>query len=58
MCCFGVHFSDFNELFKKIKNLCSLLLNKNNLLCEKKEKNNLSRGKIPPPWISNGPFLS
>ena len=32
---------------------------KNNLLCKKREKNNLSRGKIPaPPWISNGPSLN
>ena len=32
---------------------------KNNLLCKNREKNNLSRGKIPaPPWISYGPSLS
>ena len=41
----------------------AVLLKKNNLLCKKREKNNLSQGKIPalspPPWISNGPsFIS
>ena len=39
-----------------------LSFEKNNLLCKKREKNNLSRGKIPaappPPRISNGPSLS
>ena len=44
--------------FKKIKNLLQYTFEKNNLLCKKREKNNLSRGKIPaPPWISNGPSL-
>ena len=61
MCCFRLHFSDFNALFfQKIKNLLQFTFEKNNLLCKKREKNNLSRGKIPapPPWISNGPSLT
>ena len=59
MCCFRLHFSDFNVFFfKKIKNLLQFAFEKNNLLCKNREKNNLSRGKIPaPPWISNGPSL-
>ena len=48
MCCFRLHFSDFNALFfEKIKNLLQFNFEKNNLLCKKREKNNLSRGKIP-----------
>ena len=35
--------------FKKIKNLLQFTFEKNNLLCKKREKNNLSRGKIPAP---------
>ena len=50
MCCFRLHFSDFNVLFfEKIKNLLQFTLKKNNLLCKKREKNNLSQGKIPAP---------
>ena len=46
------HFS------KKQKTCYSLFLKKNNLLCKKTEKNNLSQGKIPAPSpISNGPSL-
>ena len=50
MCCFCLHFSDFIALFfQKIKNLLQFTFEKNNLLCKKREKNNLSRGKIPAP---------
>ena len=38
MCCFRLHFSDFNVLFKKIKNLLQFNFEKNNLLCNKREK--------------------
>ena len=62
MCCFRLHFSDFNvsKNVKKIKkNLLQFTFEKNNLLCKKREKNNLSRGKIPAPLrISNGPSLN
>ena len=62
MCCFRLHFSDFIVLyFQKIKNLLQFTFEKNNL-CKKREKNNLSRGKIPapppPPRISNGSSLT
>ena len=57
MCYFHLHFSNLMcYFFKKIKNLLQYTFEKNNLLCKKREKNNLSRGKIPappPPWISN-----
>ena len=36
------------------KKTCNLLLKKSNLLCTKREKNNLSRGKIPAP--ANGKY--
>ena len=50
MYCFRLHFSDFIVLyFQKIKNLLQFTFEKNNLLCKKREKNNLSRGKIPAP---------
>ena len=57
MCCFSLHFSDLN-VFKK--NLLQFTIEKNNLLCKKGYKNNLSRGKIPnpPSRISNGPSLN
>ena len=43
-------FSDFNVLFfKKIKNLLQFTYEINNLLSKKREKNNLSREKIPAP---------
>ena len=55
MCCFHLHFSDFNVLFfPKNKNLLQFTFEKNNLLCKKREKNNLMREKIlpaPPPDI-------
>ena len=35
--------------FKKIKKLVAVYFEKNNLLCKKREKNNLSGGKIPAP---------
>ena len=60
MCCFCLHFSDFNVLFfqNNKKTCCSLLLKKK-LVVQKEGKNNLSQGKIPaPPWISNGPSLT
>ena len=50
MCCFCLHFPDFNVLFfQKIKNLLQFTFEKNNLLCKKREKNNLLRAKIPAP---------
>ena len=55
MCCFRLHFSDFNVLFfqKKNKNVLQFTFpKKNNLLCRKREKSNLSREKIPDPlWF-------
>ena len=49
MCCFHLHFSDFNVLFfPKNKNLLQFAFEKNNLLCKKREKNNLMREKILP----------
>ena len=59
MCCFCLHFSDFNVLFNK-KNLLQFTFEKKKLVVQKeREKSNLSREKIPvPPWISNGPSLS
>ena len=58
MCCFHLHLPDFNvSFFKKTKNLLQFIFEKNNL-CKKREKNNLSQGKIPAPSpISNGPSL-
>ena len=35
--------------FKKIKKMLQYTFEKNNLFCKKREKNNLSRGKIPAP---------
>ena len=50
MCCFRLHFSDFNVFFpQKIKILLQFTFEKNNLLYKKREKNNLSRGKVPAP---------
>ena len=45
MCCFRLHFSDFNVLFFK-KNLLQVTFEKNNIFCKKREKN-LSQGKVP-----------
>ena len=36
-------------LKKNVKNLLQLTFEKNNLLCKKKRKNNLSQGKMPAP---------
>ena len=62
MCCFRLHFSDFNVLFfQKIKNFSQFTFEKKITCCAKREKNNFSQGKIlapPPPWISNGPSLT
>ena len=61
MCCFRLHYSDFNVLFfQKIKNLLQFTFEKNNLLCKKREKITCHEEKSqppPPPWISNGPSL-
>ena len=41
MCCFRLHFSDFNVLFfqkKKIKTSCSLLFQKKITCCAEREK--------------------
>ena len=39
MCCFHLDFSDFNVLFfQKIEILLQFTLEKNNLLCKKREK--------------------
>ena len=61
MCCFRLHFSDFNVFFlqKKFKYCCSLLL-KNITCCGKREKKITCREEKflpPPPRISNGPSL-
>ena len=60
MCCFHLHFSDFNVLFlqKNKKTCCGLLLEKITC-CAKREKKITCREEIsqPPPWISNGPSL-
>ena len=56
MCCFCLHFSDFNVLcFQKKKNLLQFTFEKMTC-CAKQEKKNPS--PPPPPWISNGPSLS
>ena len=55
--CFDLHC----YFFQKVKGLLQFTFEKNNLLCKKREKNNLSQGKIPappPPRISNGPSLN
>ena len=50
MCCFRLHFSDFNVLFlKKIKNVLQFAFEKNNLLRKKREKNNEEKSQPPPP---------
>ena len=48
MCCFRLHFSDFNVLFfqKNKKIWWKFAFEKNDFLCKKSEKNNLSQGKI------------
>ena len=56
MCCFCLQFSDFIVLF--FKTCCSLLFEKNNLLCKKREKITCRKVKSPPPQISNGPSLN
>ena len=45
MCCFLLHFSDFNVLLKK--NLLQFTIKK--LVVQKREKKYLSQGKIPAP---------
>ena len=58
MCCFRLHFSDFNVLFfQKIKKLVAVYFKKNNVLCKKREKITCHEKKSPPPGISNGPCL-
>ena len=48
MCCFHLDFFILMCYFKKkIKNLLQFTFEKNNLLCKKREKNSLLRGKIP-----------
>ena len=51
MCCFRLHFSDFNVLFSKNKNLLQFTFEKNNLLCKKREKITcpLEKSQPPPP---------
>ena len=50
MCCFRLHFSDFNVLFKKkIKNVLQFAFEKNNLLCKKREKITCHEEKSQPP---------
>ena len=59
VCCFRLHFFDFNVFFpKKKKSCCSLLLKK--ITCCAKIEKKISRRQEksqPPPWISNGPSL-
>ena len=47
MCCFCLHFSAL--MCYSFKNLLQFTFEKNNLMCKKREKNNLSQGKIPAP---------
>ena len=58
MCCFRLHFSDFNVLFfQKNKKLTF----KKITCCAKREKKITCReekSQPPPPWISNGPSLT
>ena len=56
MCCFRLHLSDFNALFKK--NLLQFNFDKITC-CAKGEKKITCREEKsqPPPWISNGPSL-
>ena len=49
MFCFRLHFSDFNMLFKKIKNLLQFTFEKNNLFCKKREKITCREEKSQPP---------
>ena len=50
MCCFRLHFSDFNVLFfEKIKNLLQFTFEKNNLLRKKREKITCREEKSQPP---------
>ena len=50
MCCFRLHFSDFNLLFfQKIENLLQFTLGKNNLFCKKGEKTCRDEKSQPPP---------
>ena len=59
MCCFRLHFSDFNVLFfENKKNLLQFTLKKKTC-CAKREKKITCREEKsqPRPWISNGPSL-
>ena len=49
MCCFRLHFSDFNVLFKK--NLLQVTFQRSNILCKKKEKitRTEEKSQAPPP---------
>ena len=50
MCCFRLHFSDFNVFFsKKIKILLQFTFEKTNLLCKKREKITRREEKSQPP---------
>ena len=52
MCCFRLHFSDFNMLFfEKIKNLLQFIFEKNNLLCKNRKKITCREEKSQPPSI-------
>ena len=58
MCCFHLHFSDFDVLSFQ-KKLLQVTFEKNDLMCKKKRKSNLWRGKIPaPPGYQNSLFLA
>ena len=60
MCCFRLHFSDFNVLFFQKKNVLQFTFEKITC-CAKREKKITCReekSQPPPPWISNGPSLS
>ena len=49
MCCFRLHFSDFNVLFFEKNKKTAVYFFKKLLVVQKERKNNLSRGKIPAP---------
>ena len=59
MCCFRLHFSDFNVLFypKNKKTCCSLLLIKITCCANREKKITCREEKSQPPWILNGPSL-
>ena len=59
MCCFCLHFSDFNVLFFQKKNVAGYF-EKTNMLCKNRANITCREEKyqLPPPRILNGPSLN